>query len=180
MQHHQIGKVEISVFEAPQIQQEDEFNDPSVFHKEMITDMVNISSVHKYVTCSRDGSLRVWAAKTLNHIQTVKVSDKSKPGSIPWVTNATEAHGLQSSTYPFGVLAVMATDKQMRLYDIKSFALLNSISLPEDVSPLCCTGFMRKDVLRRMKNSSSDYFIAIGDADGKIIIYEQVKTRCTP
>ena len=54
MQHHQVGKVEISVFDPPQIQQEDEWNDHAAYHKDMITDMIVVSSINKYVTCSRD------------------------------------------------------------------------------------------------------------------------------
>jgi WD40 repeat protein len=174
---YQVGKVEISVFDPPQPQQEDEWNDHGAYHKDMITDIVNVSSLNKYVTCSRDGTLRVWASKTLNHVQTIKISDKTRAGACPWVTNATEARGLQSGTYPFGVLAVVAADKQMRMYDMKNFALLSTVALGEDVSPLCCTGFVRKDVVRRAKNATTDHMIAIGDSEGKIVLYEQVWGR---
>ena len=174
---YQVGKVEITVFDPPQPQQEDEWNDHGAYHKDMITDIVNVSSLNKYVTCSRDGTLRVWASKTLNHVQTIKISDKTRAGACPWVTNATEVCGLPSGTYPFGVLAVVAADKQMRMYDMKNFALLSTVALGEDVSPLCCTGFVRKDEVRRAKNATTDHMIAIGDSEGKIVIYEQVCGR---
>ena len=169
MQRHQVDKVDVRIFDG--IQEDNKFNDESAYHLEVITDIVNLSDKSQYLSCSRDGTIRIWGSTSLNHIQTIRIPDKS---STTWITGATKADGLKSALHPKGILVVIASDRSMRMYDIKSFAFLGMIMLPDDVSPLCCSGFTRKDVLRRMKTSTEDHFIVIGDAEGKILVYEQV------
>jgi len=169
MQSHTVDKIEVSIFATTKY--DDEYNKPGDYHKDMITGMVLLPNINKYVTTSRDGSFRVWTSNTHKHVQTVKLSEK---GAVSWVVGATEALGFKPSTYPFGVLATVSSDRNMRLYDIKSFAFLSCVPLGDDVSPLCCSGFVRKDVLLRMKATEAENFIVIGDAEGKILVYEQV------
>lgn len=169
MQSYRIEKVEISVFAKPLY--DNIFNDLTAYHKDMITHIVNVESINKYVTTARDGTLRVWSSKDHQHIHTIKLSEKS---ATTWATSATEATGLKSSTHPFGVLLVVSSDRYMRFFDLKGFTLLSSVALDSDTSPICCSGFVRKAV-RRLKNSDCENLIIIGDTEGKIIVYEQTE-----
>ena len=109
MQHHQVDKVEITVFRETVY--DCEYNDATVYHKDMITELVNITAIKKYVTCSRDATLRVWASKTHQHLQTIRLSEKS---TTTWVMGATQALGFRSANYPFGILVVVASDRYIR------------------------------------------------------------------
>ena len=168
MQSHRIEKEEVSVFNP--VEYDNQFNDPGAFHKDLITAVVNVGAKNQYVSSSRDGSIRIWGSTTQNHIHTIRISDKP---TQTWITGITIADGYKSAQHPLGVLVSVASDRVMRLYDMKNFALLGAVMLPDDVSPLCCSGFDRKDVLRRSKLTTAEYFIMVGDTDGKILVYEQ-------
>jgi hypothetical protein len=164
-----VEKEDISIFADHQL--DCPYNDHNAYHKEMVTGLVIVPEISKIVTCSSDATIRVWSATTLQHLQTIKISEKE---TATWFTGMDVLLGFKSGTFPFGILAA-ASDRFLWLYDLKSFGFIGAVALGDDISPLCCYGFQRQDKALRMKYSDAQYFIAIGDAEGRVHLYEQVR-----
>jgi hypothetical protein len=145
MQSNGLDKEEIDVFAQTEFFGNKE---PGQQHKDMITDLVIVKTgrTTKYVTCSRDGTIRVWNPESRQLLHTIRTSEKAavsdglgpRPSCPAWVTGVCEAVGFESPMHPFGLLAAVSADRYLRLYDTKTYAFVSSVPLADDVSPLCC------------------------------------------
>ena len=123
---------------------DDRYTEPSAYHTALIFSIRSASvtvgeeKFIKYITCSRDGTFRVWSAQTRRHIATITVSSRVEPA---WVTCCVPLPDLATHKNVAGVVAVFTLERKIVNYDMKNFAKINELSLEDDVLPLCCDAF---------------------------------------
>jgi len=127
-------------------------NDPnpkSLHHRDMMDSIMEVPKVERLFTSSRDGTLRVWKADTMQHVKTVRVSDS-------WVTSMT--HFPQSNR-----IAVASMDRTISFYDastdkVELVAQLTGL----ETSPLCL-GSWNDQLMEKL---------IVGDDCGNIALYD--------
>ena len=138
---------------------DDPYNTPACYHRDMINSVACIPRIGKYVTCGRDGTLRLWSAHTRRHQHTIDVATSSPQA---WVTACVDV--LQAP--PEGaasMLAVCCTDRTLSLYETARFRLAARYSLG-DVVPFCCDSFSH---LTASRDSAIDRLV-VGDDRGRL------------
>jgi hypothetical protein len=102
---------------------DDPYTPNSAYHKDMVNSIravqVGTGRMVKYMTCGRDGTLRVWSAQTRRHITTVQDSSNKQPA---WVTCCAELPNLTTPRNTSGVLAVFNLEPSMNIYDLNNFS----------------------------------------------------------
>ena len=102
---------------------DDPYTLPTAYHKDMVNSVrpVQIGSgrMVKYMTCGRDGTLRVWSAQTRRHITTVQASSNK---AAAWVMCCVELPNLTTPRNTSGVLAVFSLEPTMNIYDLNNFS----------------------------------------------------------
>jgi len=120
-------------------------NPPGSNHKSMIDSILYVPSpVDRYVTGGRDGTIRVWHPKQMQHQRTIR-------HSTAWVTDMTYLPHLNK-------IAVSSFDRTLSFYDTSTFER----TLKENIedSPLCLESFREQD---------NDY-VCYGDENGVVSI----------
>ena len=129
----------------------------------MIHSMICLPRMSKYATCGRDGTLRIWGARSRRHLRTV---DVAAPGSPAWVTACVDvlssAPGGGADGAPAGVLAACCTDRSLALFDTMLFKPLARHPLGDAV-PLCCESYSH-----RTANRDALDFLVVGDERGRL------------
>jgi len=123
-------------------------NPKHVHHRDMIAEILHVSRQEKFYTSSRDGTVRVWHASTLNHIKTVKVSHS-------WVTSATHFEGSNR-------LAVASIDRSISFFDGLTHELLPGKMTELETSPLCVGTWYEQGYEKMI----------VGDDCGNIALYD--------
>ena len=122
-------------------------NPKTVHHRDMIQGILPIPKQEKFVTHSRDGTVRVWKADKLEHLRTLKVSDS-------WVTDC--KHFAYSNR-----LVASSIDRSVTFYDATSYEQTAQLS-GLDTSPLCI-GYWQDLEYERM---------ILGDDAGNISLFD--------
>jgi WD40 repeat protein len=141
---------------------EDPYNTPASHHRDMIHSIISLPRISKYITCGRDGTLRVWGARTRRHLRTVDVSTTTPPA---WVTACADLLLSLPGEGPAaaaGVLAVCCTDRSLRLYDAAQFKPLARHPLGDAV-PLCADAFAHRSATRDPTDR-----LVLGDEQGRL------------
>lgn len=124
-------------------------------HREAITRILYISAKNHYVSVSRDGTLRVWDATTLDHVTTVT-------NSAAWINDA-----VCLSDPSITKLAVAASDRTLSLYELsaadsrKKYALHGRMTLPD--LALCLAYWVE---------GADTPVLACGDDTGCVSVYD--------
>ena len=126
--------------------------DPSpkaLHHRNMIAGILAIPKQEKFVTHSRDGTVRVWHAGTLAHLRTLRVSES-------WVTDC--KHFPLSNR-----LVASSIDRTVSFYDAGTYELTSQLT-GLDTSPMCI-GYWQDP------EAESERMI-LGDDAGNIALYD--------
>eukprot|EP00741_Cyanophora_paradoxa_P015875 tig00020909_g15326.t1 len=129
-----------------------------VYHKDMIDRVLFLPNSDKYITTSRDGTLRIWNATTLAHMKTVRNDPPTRPNDPQakgpsWITDC--AHMTLCNK-----LAVASIDRSISFYDAASMECVGRIR-DLDNAPLCLGYWPAKE--RDM--------LAFGDDAGYLHVY---------
>lgn len=127
-------------------------NPKTLHHRDMIEGIQAIPKQEKFVTHSRDGTVRVWHAATLAHMRTLKVSES-------WVTDC--KHFSLSNR-----LAASSIDRAISFYDATSYEMVAQLT-GLDTSPMC---------LGYWQDLESEKMI-VGDDLGNISLFDLVSER---
>jgi len=123
-------------------------NPKTAHHRDMIESILHVNRQEKLFTSSRDGTVRVWHASTLNHLKTFRVSDS-------WITDATHFEGSNR-------LAVASIDRSISFYDGNTYEMVPGQLTGLDTSPLCL-GTWNEQLHEKM---------LVGDDCGNIALYD--------
>ena len=124
-------------------------NPKSLHHRDMIGGVLAIPKQEKFVTHSRDGSVRVWHAGTLAHLRTLRVSTSQ-------VTDC--KHFSQTNR-----LVASSIDRAVTFYDAASYEVTAQLT-GLDTSPMCI-GYWQDLEMESEK-------MILGDDQGNIALYD--------
>jgi len=124
-------------------------NPKSLHHRDMIGGMLAIPKQEKFVTHSRDGTVRVWHAGTLAHLRTLRVSTSQ-------VTDC--KHFSQTNR-----LVTSSIDRAVTFYDAASYEVTAQLT-GLDTSPMCI-GYWQDLEMESEK-------MILGDDQGNIALYD--------
>ena len=124
-------------------------NPKSLHHRDMIGGMLAIPKQEKFITHSRDGTVRVWHAGTLAHLRTLRVSTSQ-------VTDC--KHFSQTNR-----LVASSIDRAVTFYDAASYEVTAQLT-GLDTSPMCI-GYWQDLEMEAEK-------MILGDDQGNIALYD--------
>eukprot|EP00887_Chlorella_sp_A99_P002238 scaffold10.g2238.t1 len=137
-------------------------------HKGRVDAITVCEPLQRYVTCGRDGLLRLWSAKDLAPVQSVRNGDA-------WVTGCTWVEGPVWSK-----LAVGAMDRTISFYDAArgSLELCSRVSCPGQLGPPLCLAQLGPASLQALGGRQAP--LAWGDTQGGVYMLssEPPPPRC--
>ena len=131
-------------------------NPKPVHHRDMISGMLPIPKQEKFVTYSRDGTVRVWHAGTLAHQRTLRVVHDGRTST----SQVTDCKYFSQTNR----LVVSSIDRVVTFYDAGSFEQTDVQLTGLDTSPMCI-GYMQDPEQETEK-------MILGDDQGNIALYD--------